>query len=30
MEKEKRPYVCPAEYAGSLDNPSYHLTFKKQ
>jgi len=21
MEKEKRPYVCPAEYAGSLDNP---------
>jgi ubiquinone/menaquinone biosynthesis C-methylase UbiE len=21
MEKEKRPYVCPAEYSGSLDNP---------
>jgi hypothetical protein len=21
MEKEKQPYVCPAEYAGRLDNP---------
>ncbi len=25
MEKEKRPYVCPAEFAGSLDNPLRRL-----
>ena len=25
MDKEKQPYVCPAEYAGSLDNPFRRL-----
>jgi ubiquinone/menaquinone biosynthesis C-methylase UbiE len=25
MENEKRPYVCPAEFAGSLDNPFRRL-----
>jgi 23S rRNA U2552 (ribose-2'-O)-methylase RlmE/FtsJ len=28
MEKDKRPYVCPAEYAGSLDNSIRRLVHK--
>jgi len=28
MEKDKRPYVCPAEYAGSLDNSVRRLVHK--
>ncbi|MBP1665599.1 MAG: Methyltransferase type 11 [Bacteroidetes bacterium] len=28
MAKEKRPYICPVEYAGSLDNPIRKLVHK--
>jgi ubiquinone/menaquinone biosynthesis C-methylase UbiE len=28
MDKEKRPYVCPAEFAGSLDNSLRKLVHK--
>jgi ubiquinone/menaquinone biosynthesis C-methylase UbiE len=28
MDKEKRPYVCPAEFAGSLDNSLRRLVHK--
>ena len=28
MAKEKRPYICPVEYAGSLDNPIRKLIHK--
>jgi ubiquinone/menaquinone biosynthesis C-methylase UbiE len=28
MDKEKQPYVCPAEFAGSLDNPFRRLIHK--
>jgi hypothetical protein len=30
MEKEKQPYVCPAEYAGSLDNPLRKLVHNRK
>ena len=28
MAKEKRPFICPVEYAGSLDNPIRKLVHK--
>lgn len=30
MENEKRPYVCPAEFAGTLDNPFRRLAHNPQ